>query len=83
MYQRLLDKGVVSERAVLFANWADTHSIFPVPFSLYRNELEIPSDVVVALYSSDMGEKQGLEIVFRRICYSHGFDLLKRRCVCV
>ena len=60
MVGRLADKGVAGERRLLFANWVDTKAIHPAPSSL-RNELNLPADAIVALYSGNMGEKQGVE----------------------
>ncbi|MDD3884422.1 MAG: glycosyltransferase WbuB [Gallionella sp.] len=64
MVYRLVQKGVAFERTVLFTNWVDVDSIFPLgKVSPMRLELSIPPETVVALYSGNMGEKQGLEIV--------------------
>lgn len=66
MYQLGLSKGVEESRAVLFPNWVDLKAIGAAgndsPGS-YRFELGIPSDAVIALYSGNMGAKQGLEIL--------------------
>lgn len=64
MLNRLGEKGFPSARSVLFPNWVDTTRIFPtgVPSPL-REELGIPRDAIVALYSGTMGRKQGLEIL--------------------
>jgi colanic acid biosynthesis glycosyl transferase WcaI len=64
MLDRLGEKGFPSARSVLFPNWVDTTRIFPtgVPSPL-RQELGIPRDAIVALYSGTMGRKQGLEIL--------------------
>jgi colanic acid biosynthesis glycosyl transferase WcaI len=64
MLDRLGEKGFAATRSVLFPNWVDTSRIFPtgIPSSL-RDELNIPRDAVVALYSGTMGRKQGLEIL--------------------
>jgi colanic acid biosynthesis glycosyl transferase WcaI len=49
---------------LLFPNWVDTDEIRPLPKpSAYRQELGIPDDAVVLLYSGSMGAKQGLELV--------------------
>lgn len=58
-------KGVAAERAVLFGNWVDCRDIRPEPAAgaAFRAELGIPARTCVALYSGNMGEKQGLEIV--------------------
>lgn len=64
MVQRLIQKKLAAEKAVLFTNWVDIDAIFPlnVP-SAMRQQLGIASESSVALYSGNMGEKQGLEIV--------------------
>lgn len=64
MVQRLIQKKLAAEKAVLFTNWVDIDAIFPlnVP-SAMRQQLGIASESTVALYSGNMGEKQGLEIV--------------------
>lgn len=64
MVQRLIQKSVAVEKAKLFTNWVDIDAIFPLNIpSAMRQQLGISSDCVVALYSGNMGEKQGLEIV--------------------
>lgn len=74
MMGRALDKGVAPERVVLFRNWVEIHNQEARrPQSAaegYRAELEIEDDAVVALYSGNMGGKQGLEILAEaaRIC---------------
>lgn len=62
---RMLDlalyKGVEPDKAVLLPNWIDVHAIAPDRAGDLRAELGIPTDAVVALYSGNMGGKQGLE----------------------
>jgi colanic acid biosynthesis glycosyl transferase WcaI len=61
MVEKLCIKGVPPSRAVLFPNWVDTLAIHPLPGpSPLRQKLGIPADTVVALYSGNMGLKQGL-----------------------
>ncbi len=65
MVDRAVEKGVMPERVVLFRNWVDitglqTGGAAP---SGYRAELGIAAEAVVALYSGNMGGKQGLEIL--------------------
>jgi colanic acid biosynthesis glycosyl transferase WcaI len=65
MLARLKQKGVLPGRAVLFPNWIDTASIFPLstPDVCLRQSLAIPPESLVLLYSGNMGQKQGLENV--------------------
>ena len=64
MVKTLEDKRVAADRRVLFPNWVDTDTIRPlVGTSSYRDELGITLNKIVALYSGNMGAKQGLEIL--------------------
>lgn len=64
MMKRLDQKGVLSNKQILFPNWADIGQIFPIEgASLFRIELGIKDSTIVALYSGNMGEKQGIEII--------------------
>lgn len=64
MWEHLGRKGVDASRRMLFPNWVDTHSIRPVDDSSpMREELGLGNENVVALYSGNMGEKQGLEVL--------------------
>ena len=64
MVDRALAKGVAPERVVHFPNWVDISGIAPLAEpSTYRAELGLAADAVVALYSGNMGNKQGLEIL--------------------
>jgi colanic acid biosynthesis glycosyl transferase WcaI len=64
MRSRLLQKGVAVERVRDFPNWADVAGVFPLnrPSAL-RAALGIVEGEVVALYSGNMGQKQGLELL--------------------
>lgn len=64
MVRRLIQKNVAQHKTVFFPNWVDTDAIFPLSEpSTMRQQLGIASARTVALYSGNMGEKQGLEIV--------------------
>ena len=64
MLDRLQEKNVEPARCMLFPNWVDTRSIYPMQNpSAFRAELGISHHQVVALYAGNMGEKQGLEII--------------------
>ncbi|VTU33390.1 glycosyltransferase WbuB [Variovorax sp. RA8] len=64
MLERARNKGTEDARLVLLPNWADVSGIQPLQgVSPYRAELGIRPDAVVALYSGNMGAKQGLELL--------------------
>lgn len=64
MLEKLRAKGVSAEASALFPNWADTDVICPLDRpSAYRAELGLRPGTVVALYSGNMGDKQGLETI--------------------
>jgi colanic acid biosynthesis glycosyl transferase WcaI len=63
MLERALSKGVDAQRLVAFPNWVDVGAFISANGQAYRDELGIPADAVVALYSGNMGRKQGLEIM--------------------
>ncbi|MBK5204477.1 MAG: glycosyltransferase WbuB [Polaromonas sp.] len=74
MHQRLLDKGVDAAKAVLAPNWVDISAITPGGHGLprfarndevnhFRTLLGIAPSAVVALYSGNMGAKQGLALL--------------------
>ncbi|MDR7295727.1 colanic acid biosynthesis glycosyl transferase WcaI [Pelomonas aquatica] len=64
MVDRLLAKGVDPKCAQLFPNWVDLSSVYPLPRpNAFRAELGLAESDVLVLYSGNMGEKQGLELV--------------------
>lgn len=64
MVEKAADKGVAASRLVLFPNWVDIASVRPEMRSDdFRAELGAAPDQVIALYSGNMGGKQGLEIL--------------------
>jgi len=57
-------KGVDETKIISFPNWVDISAIQPLKdVSPYRKELKVSDDKIVALYSGNMGGKQGLEIL--------------------
>lgn len=57
-------KGLFKNPVVLFPNWIDSNLIYPKQSSSpLREEWGIAPDSIVVLYSGNMGEKQGLELV--------------------
>ncbi len=73
MHQRLLAKGVSPQQARLAVNWVDMAQ-FALPtvagVAAYRRELGIADSAAVALYSGNMGNKQGLDVLAEvaRLC---------------
>lgn len=64
MLQRLESKGVRDDKRMLFPNWVDTGLIYPMDTtSTFRNEIGLAQNDVVLLYSGNMGQKQGLELI--------------------
>lgn len=64
MMQLAESKGVPRERIFLFPNWVDTDFISPdADRQYYRRLWHIPESTRVVLYSGNMGQKQGLELV--------------------
>lgn len=65
MLRKLHAKGVFLQNAVLFPNWVNLVSINPDEAAGHRMraELGLPDQARVALYSGNLGEKQGLEYV--------------------
>jgi colanic acid biosynthesis glycosyl transferase WcaI len=64
MVERLSDKGVETARSLLFPNWVDTSIIYPMrDGGSFRQELGIPKQKIVALYSGNLGMKQGLGLL--------------------
>lgn len=64
MIGSLINKSVPQCDTFMLPNWVNTDEIFPLKQqSIFRAELKINQDVCVGLYSGNMGEKQGLEVV--------------------
>lgn len=73
MLHLVVAKGVAYEKTTLFPNWVDTSIIRPMLNRAvinsnageegYRAKLGISKNDIIALYSGNMGEKQGLEII--------------------
>lgn len=61
MSDLLTDGGVAAERISIVPNWADTHSIGPVPgVSRFREQHQL-RDYFIAMYSGNLGLTQRLE----------------------
>lgn len=64
MRDRILSKGIDQSKYVMLANWAETDIVKPLSIAeSMRAELGIPLDSKVILYSGNLGEKQGVELL--------------------
>lgn len=64
MQKKIVAKGIHANQVIQFPNWVDEGSIQPLPVEQsLRPELGIPLNEQVVLYSGNLGEKQGLEII--------------------
>jgi colanic acid biosynthesis glycosyl transferase WcaI len=72
MVEHACAKGVPATRAILFPNWVDTDAIYPLcPEANRQNPIRhdlsalVPGieNKIILLYSGNMGEKQGLELL--------------------
>jgi len=64
MMEKLESKGVRQERSLYFPNWVELDKIYPqVGVSPFREEWGLAAVEAVVLYSGNMGEKQGLEVL--------------------
>lgn len=64
MKRKILDKGVSPEKYVMLPNWADLDFLRPLPPSQkIRDGLAIGVSDKVILYSGNIGEKQGIDVI--------------------
>jgi colanic acid biosynthesis glycosyl transferase WcaI len=64
MVERLKDKGVKAGNSSLLPNWVDCTEIFPIlDNGPLKEALGLPVHKCIALYSGNIGEKQGLEMI--------------------
>jgi colanic acid biosynthesis glycosyl transferase WcaI len=64
MQRKIWEKGIDNTKVILFPNWVDSGIVHPMSRELsLRKEFGINFDDKVILYSGNLGEKQGLEII--------------------
>lgn len=65
MAEKIIDKGVDASKVEVVRNWVDLDQVRPdQDASLYRQELGIAEDAFVALYSGNLGAKQGVRLIW-------------------
>jgi colanic acid biosynthesis glycosyl transferase WcaI len=65
MHRRIVEKGVPTEKTLLFRNWANEDEIVPMPRETgFRQAWGLAGKSVV-LYSGNLGVKQGLDLLLR------------------
>lgn len=64
MAEKIFDKGVDPTRIEVVRNWVDVDAVRPMPTALtYRAELGLKPSDFVALYSGNLGAKQGVGVL--------------------
>jgi len=64
MQLKINGKGIPSNKQMLFPNWVDENNIMPLPKEKsLRKEFGLKDTDKVILYSGNLGEKQGLEVI--------------------
>ncbi len=64
MKKAVTEKGVPEEKLVEFINWVDTGLIRPLENPIEaRKEFSLPDDAFIALYSGNLGRKQGIDVL--------------------
>lgn len=77
MLEKAKEKGVNQNSLILFPNWSDTNVINPsVEGTTFRSLHDIPDNKKIILYSGNMGDKQGLEIVVEAARLMNSDDVL-------
>jgi colanic acid biosynthesis glycosyl transferase WcaI len=70
MMDRIRNKNIPVEKTILFPNWVDTDFIRPLGTEeSLRKEFGLSNDDKVILYSGNLGEKQGLEMIVEAAKY--------------
>ncbi len=79
MMNNVIKKGVNKNHILFFPNWSEVKrfsEIEPQNVISLRKELELPDNVKVVLYSGNIGEKQGLEIIIEIAKLIHESQIL-------
>ncbi len=64
MVERLIAKGCDPARTLLFPNWVDTRSLYPIEErEKIRADFGFQKDAFIVMYSGNLGAKQGLDVL--------------------
>jgi len=64
MKNNILNKGVRESQYIMLKNWVNTDFLKPIPKDItYKKSLGIDERASIILYSGNLGEKQGLEVL--------------------
>ena len=64
MVQKAIEKGVPASRMQLFPNWVDCDVMRPLPDAKSLcSKFQLPTDKCIALYSGNLGAKQGISLI--------------------
>lgn len=66
MMNKACEKGVAAEKVIFFPNWSEVarfRDVSAMQVAVLRQQLGLPDDRPIVLYSGNIGEKQGLESV--------------------
>ncbi|GAB3163096.1 WcaI family glycosyltransferase [Telluribacter humicola] len=64
MQKKIEYKGISPSKIIMFPNWVDVNTIQPMPKEMsLRKEFKISDEDKVVLYSGNLGEKQGLDLL--------------------
>ena len=66
MMNKAIEKGVAAENVIFFPNWSEIarfQHVADADVDALRNQLDLPDNKKIILYSGNIGEKQGLENV--------------------
>lgn len=64
MKRKIIDKGLHADKQFLFPNWVDLNFIRPLPQSIsLRKRFGLKDTDKIVMYSGNLGEKQGLEMI--------------------
>ncbi|STE85287.1 putative colanic acid biosynthesis glycosyl transferase [Escherichia coli] len=66
MMNKAIEKGVAAENVIFFPNWSEIarfQHVADADVDALRNQLGLPDNKKIILYSGNIGEKQGLENV--------------------